>query len=392
MKIKVCYTTHESNLTGASQSLLDLLDGLDRNDVHPVVLLRKKGPLEQELKTRNIDYKIVFYAQTIKRAGKRDLLKSSIKKIVNIIQEHRIARLLQNEKIQIVHNNSILAISGMNAARGAKIPYICHIREVLFGNHSLRSLDINELKKCIDNAENIIAISQYVKDQYESIIKDNNCTVIYDGIKIEKYYTKHRILFTDKKVRILLAGRIEEGKRQLDAIKAIKMLNEKKTVDCELYVAGNDAPNSEYPSKVKDYLQRNSVTNAFLLGFQDLHRLREKCDICLMCSSNEALGRVIVEGMLSGCLLIGADACATPEIIKDGENGYLYKSRDAASLSMCIERVLEDKQEARIIAETGQKNALSFNVKDYSKRIEAIYKGIIYHNRYEDDQKEKTIK
>ena len=29
--MKVCYVTHKPNLTGANRSLLDLLDGLDRD-------------------------------------------------------------------------------------------------------------------------------------------------------------------------------------------------------------------------------------------------------------------------------------------------------------------------------------------------------------------------
>ena len=50
----VCYVTHKPNLTGANRSLLDLLDGLDRDRYEPVVLVNRRGPLLSELKKRDI--------------------------------------------------------------------------------------------------------------------------------------------------------------------------------------------------------------------------------------------------------------------------------------------------------------------------------------------------
>ena len=63
---KICFITHLPNLTGANQSLLDLLDGLNKQKYKPVVLLGKKGPLINELENRNIDYHIMGYSTDIK--------------------------------------------------------------------------------------------------------------------------------------------------------------------------------------------------------------------------------------------------------------------------------------------------------------------------------------
>ncbi len=46
--MKVCYVTHKPNLTGANRSLLDLLDGLDRDRYEPVVLVNRRGEVPTE--------------------------------------------------------------------------------------------------------------------------------------------------------------------------------------------------------------------------------------------------------------------------------------------------------------------------------------------------------
>ena len=48
-------------------------------------------------------------------------------------------------------------------------------------------------------------------------------------------------------------------------------------------------------------------------------------DIALVASCSEAFGRVTVEAMLAGMLVIGADVAGTSELICDGVNGILYE-------------------------------------------------------------------
>lgn len=47
-------------------------------------------------------------------------------------------------------------------------------------------------------------------------------------------------------------------------------------------------------------------------------------DILCMCSDREAFGLSTVEGMLSGCLIIGTNTGGTTEILEDGTTGLLY--------------------------------------------------------------------
>ncbi len=48
-------------------------------------------------------------------------------------------------------------------------------------------------------------------------------------------------------------------------------------------------------------------------------------DVGVMASQQEAFGRVTFEYMFSGKAVVGANSGATPEMIEEGVNGYLYE-------------------------------------------------------------------
>lgn len=110
------------------------------------------------------------------------------------------------------------------------------------------------------------------------------------------------------------------------------------------------------------------------MSTDELTLLRKKCDICLICSKAEALGRVTVESMASGCLTIGADCGATSELICDGETGYLYKYGNSNNLAEVIEKAIKNENDSRKIAQKGQQYVLqTFDCDSYAKRIYTLY-------------------
>ena len=117
--MKICYVTHLPKISGAANSLLDLLDALDYSEFEPFVITNYKGDLVPELEKRNIRHAIVPYSpatnsdNAIKNFRKHALNSSAL----NFLSVKAIERVLKKEKIDIVHNNSFLSGAGMEAAR-----------------------------------------------------------------------------------------------------------------------------------------------------------------------------------------------------------------------------------------------------------------------------------
>ena len=97
-----------------------------------------------------------------------------------------------------------------------------------------------------------------------------------------------------------------------------------------------------------------------------------------MCSQSEAFGRVTVEAMMSGCLVIGANAGGTMELISDNVTGLLYTSGDYSDLAEKIKFALKYPEKMRVIAKHGQNKMLNeMTAQNNASRINEIYREIV---------------
>lgn len=376
MKMKVCYVTHLPNLTGASRSLLDMLAKLDRDRIEPIVLLGKHGPIEEELKKLNIRYKVITYSTSIQENNKP--LVNLIKEIKIRIAIPKIKKFIKDEKIDLVHNNSILMRVGAEAAYKTNTPFVCHMRDFIWEDHGKKLISEKKHYEILKKANMHIAISKAVYKKFSLLVGDAPITTINDGLDIEKYLLKDKTIFDKEEVNLLLPGRIQPGKGQLEAIKAIEELTKRGMNNIKLVIVGN-VGDAEYDKTIKDYVSEHNISQVQFISFtKELKELQLRTDIGLVCSKAEALGRVTVESMLSGCLTIGAKAGATEELIEDGETGLLYELGDYKDLADKIVYATENVEKMRAIAKKGQKYAVeSFDNKDYSERILKIYENIL---------------
>ncbi len=110
------------------------------------------------------------------------------------------------------------------------------------------------------------------------------------------------------------------------------------------------------------------------LGFRtDLPEIYKNSDIAIVSSKAEAFGRVTVEAMMGGTLVVGADTAGTKEII--GERyGVLYKQGDSHDLAEKLKFILANKEKYCDVAKCGQKYALhTFTAKKNAENVLKIY-------------------
>jgi glycosyltransferase involved in cell wall biosynthesis len=81
-------------------------------------------------------------------------------------------------------------------------------------------------------------------------------------------------------------------------------------------------------------------------------------DVALMCSSDEAFGRVTVEAMKLGLPVIGIDSGGTNEIIVDGRTGYLIPPNDPSALAGKLRRFWADEEMRSELGRQAQADAL----------------------------------
>ncbi|MDZ7371872.1 MAG: glycosyltransferase, partial [candidate division KSB1 bacterium] len=101
-------------------------------------------------------------------------------------------------------------------------------------------------------------------------------------------------------------------------------------------------------------------------------------DIKVLPSETEGLSQALLEAMALGVPVIAADAAGNPDLIRDGENGLLYKAGDSRHLAQQIERLLHDQALYRTLQENGRKTALDdFSIERTIERYEEAFTEII---------------
>ena len=338
--MNIIYVTHEKVLSGASRSLIELIDEVIKYHKVFVLTAYRSGEFIEYLRKSNIER---IYCPFIKwrshfRGGR---LVSGIKRLVlyflqpiNLISARCLCIRLRKLNIDIIHSNTSVEPIGALLAKYTGIRHICHIRE--FGEEDFNMQFVADPIKCYEFLNNyvdrFIFVSKAIALKYRNWIPASKSVVIYDGVG--EAYCNIKSYSRKEKFQLLIASRVEPAKRQTDAIEAIRLLVDKGYDNIRLIIAGG----GDYRPVLTLIEQLHLDEYIECLGnVENLKSIRQLVDIELVCSKMEAFGRVTIEAMLSGNPVIGSNSGGTGELIIDGLNGYLYTPGNIGELAEKIE-------------------------------------------------------
>lgn len=328
--IKLLLIAHLNDLSGANKSLVDLSIGI-KKIFNLTVCIPRKGALSDELDRLGINYVVVPSAAWVYKRDER-ALKKVVKHIINFFGEIRYYYYFKKYKPDIIHFNSSIYGCGSKAAYRLGIPYSWHIRELPEENFNLTFFNKHKSIDAISKSKSIITISMFMKSKLENVFEKNRIKVVYNGV--QSIHSPTTTIFEDEyEIKALvLIGAIAEDKGQIDAIKAIRHLAN-NGYRIPLQIVGGITDRRYYEQLKTEITDEIRDLITFTGHQSDVEKYRKTKNIALICSKAEAFGRVTIEAMSYGQLIIGADSGATPEIVKDGINGFLYKQGDYIDLA-----------------------------------------------------------
>jgi len=374
-----------SMTSGASHSLLGLLIQIKKNtDYNPIVILPVHGDIEKEFKKHSIEYYIFqqrdrWYRDINDKVTLITRIKDIVRPYIYKSDLVSIKRFLVSRKVQLVHVNMLPCGTVGEAAEALGIPVIWHIREFMEEDLNREFISKHKRIRIVNKANQIIAISNSIKNKFSSVFT-KEIKVVYNGIDFNiKDINLDRKLLSKGVIDFSIIGRVTPNKGQYELIEALENLRKNRGLNYRLSIFGNIEDN-HYWGKIQKYIEENDVNDRVLLkGYvTDVIDAIKEEDIVCVCSKQEAFGRVTIEGMLAGCLVIGANSGGTAELVIDGKTGFQYKQGDISSLSNVIWSAVSDPDRAIRIANNGQRYAINnFSVEHYADQIINIYKQYI---------------
>ena len=310
-----------------------------------------------------------------------------------------IRRVLEDFKPDIIHNQTSgpLALAIFRYAKKRNVPIV--MTDHTYPDNLTQQVKLPKFaKKPINAAMNAYFMSFLRRSEYATLPTKQAITdllpknhhsfkvpveALSNGIDLshftkgpasEEIYKKYAI---PKNVPIVLyVGRIDPEKSLDILVNSFKKLI-KEAPKAHLVMVGDGTAREKLEKMIKrKKLDSQTHFIGRVIG-DDLSQIYRTGTVFVITSKTETQSIVLMEAMASGLPAIAVNAGAVTELVKDGENGFIFEPNDTAGIASGINTIISNKE----LREKMSKNALKMIAKhdiNYTlSRFEKIYNNVL---------------
>jgi len=326
---------------------------------HVVFFVQRGGELEQRVRESDFPYESVEISNY---------------SFINPVKSGRIKKLFQKHRVQSVILNlpSDVKIAGLAAKRAGvqKIIYRRGTALPVHNNFFNRGLFRRVVTHIVTNSRETKSL---LLKRNPRMVDTGKIHVIYNGIDFEAF-ERHQAepAFNHREETLVLgnAGRFVEQKGHPFLLDVARKLKE-KNVPFKLLLAGE----GKLRDTIGEQVRREQLDDCVeFTGFiSDIKAFMQSIDLFVLPSLWEGFGYVIVEAMACRKPVVAFDISSNPEIIRDGQNGFLVPMGDTDAF---VERILELHRNPEKREEMGRRARAfaeqHFNIHRTVKEIEEL--------------------
>ncbi len=303
----------------------------------------------------------------------------------------RLRELLRHRRFDIVHDVQVLGYGDLLIKAGG-LPVVANIhhplavdrrnavmqarslrekvRWILFYPFFMQNLVMRRVDRIITGSDNSALSIQKVFG-----VSPSHIQVIHDGVDTETF----RPLDDAEREpnSILFVGNSEDrnkGARYL--LEALHLLRH----EMDFHLTFVDKPRDDLklaPLLVKRWGLQSRVTFTGRVSTEELVRLYNRTELLVSPSLYEGFGLPAAEAMACGTPVVATTAGAFPEVVADGETGWLVPAGDAAALAAAIRRLMADGDLRRRMGAAGRRRMQErFTWRETARKTIALYEEI----------------
>lgn len=393
MKILVATDTYPPHVNGGAIAAYHMVNELDKRG-HTMIVLAPSTSLRNY---KEKDGNITIYRLRSLYVQKEQNFRVS----PSIIHRGYVDKVVRAVRPDIIHiiDPGFIPVSAMIAGEKLRIPIVGTIHlmpENLITHYFhlpkttvslLSSILWMQYARIYSKLDTIISPTQAAADLLIKVKKSakNKITYISNGIDLEKFkksndgsYLKKRFHLPDVPA-ILFVGRLDKEKKIDTLLQAIVHLKDKK-IGFHVVITGEGKDGSRLHQLIETLDITSYVTFTGVLSAEDLPNIYKTADIFVMPGIAELQSLVTMEAMASGLPVVGANAIALPHLIKNGENGYLFKPGDSHNLADKLLTLLNDGKLREKMGARSLEMIKVHDIRNVTPKIEDVYREVI-HNR-----------
>jgi len=333
MKI-ICYLPTPGGLSGAPRRLLTLAASFAKHGLFPYIATNNKNKLAQAAMQKDvsvINFPDVGVLARNKLSPYRLGLFTSIKAIVDLLHQNiAFYSVVKKNDFDVIwiRSSKGIALVGLGAFLTRKpiiwdVDYEPSSRGIVRWLHSfalyVSTAVIFQYNKAPTKIFDSKTASKF-KGKFLSIIPGidfhslNEAKVEHDG----------RTDTINPSFTILQVGAVCDRKNQFFSLRILRDLKLPNGINLKFIFAGTVFDPNYYKALTQFSVDNNLSTHVEFLGWRDdVHQLMAQADLLLMPSKDEGVPNVVQEAMYIGLPVIVSDAGGMPEIIVQGETGWV---------------------------------------------------------------------
>lgn len=392
--IRVLYVHHGSGKGGAANSLLYLLNNLDRDRYEPLIACNFEAPgAHEHFSTHGFEplhVPLAPFAHTSKTwdwRSPRGLAKLMQWYILKLPAARRgIGQLIEDTKPDLVHLNGVSLLPLAETIERCGVPVVQHIREsVNEGQFGFRKKWLSSL--AMRHVSHVVYICQDGRTRFP--VPTYNYSIVYHPIPLEKFvsgdaagYRRELGISADRTVLFFPGGSMLDIKGIIPFLLALAQVWARHG-NVVAVIPGIDQPphpRDECRRQAEHIVEKNNLEAAiFRVPFSNrVERYYLASDIVVAPFVRPHFSRAVIEAGAAAKPVVGSRIGGIEEVLEDGTVGLLCNVNDPDDIAEKLCELIENRHRAVSMGQAGFAIASEkFNATSHAQAIMQVYDNVL---------------
>lgn len=310
--------------------------------------------------------------------GIKDSIENEIRRFgpdVIHIQDHFVI----SPVVQKIANQMSIPIMGTNHFMPENLLHYLHLPKKL--EQIAKNWAWRQFRAIFEQLDAVTTPTRTAAQLLEDVKLTKPVLAVSNGIDLQKFkpgnngqYLKKRLNLPDQPI-LLYVGRLDKEKNIEAVLKTLpRVLGQ---TDLHFLIAGKGAEQEKLKQLAHQLNLEGSVSFAGFVPDEDLPNLYAVADCFIIAGIAELQSLVTMEAMATGLPVVAVNAMALPELVRHGENGYLFELDDADALADHLTEIFSDPDLRKKMGECSLERIQAHDINKSMATFEALYEKLI---------------
>lgn len=369
--IKVLFLIHDLGQGGAEKVLVNLVNNMDQARFDISVTALFGGGVNEQFLAPHVHYRAVW------SRGIRG--NSHIMKLLTPQQLHKICvKEHYDIEVSYLEGPSARVVSGCMDPDTKLVSWI-HVEQHTYKRIARSFRSRGEAKWCYDRFDQTVCVSQYVRDDFCSILDYRKpCCVLYNTVESDSILAQAaedaQEIQNGEQIRLAAVGTLKPSKGYDRMLRIVKRLKEEAYPVC-LYILGM----GELRRELERYIADNKLgEHVCLLGYRtNPYKYVAKCDLFVCASHAEGFSTAATEALIVGTPVCTVEVSGMKEMLGRNDEYGIVTDNSEEALYRGIKRLLDDPVLLAHYREKAEERGRMFSTENTVRAVEQMFDQLV---------------